>query len=556
MRIGQIPALKALEGIKPREVRKILEQHRYAVTDLDCYSLGMKRLLRALLSIGLMIAAAIFVCRAVFPLPDKNFDEATTHSSASWTSSLGQIVENAVARHEGKTGVLPLSNGRDAFTARALLIQEAQTSIDAQYYIWQNDTTGVMLLNELRAAAERGVRVRLLLDDNGISGLDNMLAELDNMPSAEVRIFNPFTLRKPKLASYLFDFPRLNRRMHNKSITFDGFASIVGGRNIGDIYFEFGKGLHYVDVDVLALGEIVDQISDNFDAYWNSGSVYAADYVLPAHLPDEPSISDSADAARQTARGSGYHNAILHSPLAKGIQEKYLPLEWTNVRLFSDPPTKGLKGKSTEGFLAHDLASFALEAETSVDLVSAYFVPSTFALNLFGQLSENGVATRVLTNSMEATDVAPVHGAYMRKRPALLENGTRLFELEALREKHRNLSLPEILAGSASSLHAKVMSFDRKRAFIGSYNLDPRSAWLNCEMGLLIESPTIATWISEHLDSPRFAYEVKQDEQGALVWISTEDDGTQTTLTSEPNVSRLHRAIVSFSGWLPLDWLL
>ncbi|MEQ9695701.1 phospholipase D family protein [Shimia sp. SDUM112013] len=516
----------------------------------------MRKLLSLLLILSVLSVLAIMTARILFPLPGTNFETEMQSLPADWNTPLGQILKPAVERNRGQTGVMPLIHGRDAFTARALLMHEAQSSIDAQYYIWQNDTTGLMLLDELRAAAERGVRVRLLLDDNGIPGLDNMLAELDAMPHADVRIFNPFTLRNPKLASYLFDFPRLNRRMHNKSITFDGFATIIGGRNIGDIYFEFGQGFHYVDVDVLAVGDIVDDVTANFDSYWNSASVYDAEQVLPPHYKTGTPIKEAAATARQTALGSGYQDAIRTSALAQGIRERDVPMEWTQVELFSDPPTKGLGQADDSEQIASALTRFALEAETSVDMVSAYFVPGDPAMAVFDQMAANGVATRVLTNSMEATDVPPVHGAYMQRRPALLENGTQLFELRALREQHRELSLPEILAGSASSLHAKVMSFDRERAFIGSYNLDPRSANLNCEMGLLIESPRIATTISEAFDNPKLSYQVHQDETGALYWTESTPEGGRAVLTQEPNVGTLHRWLVTASGWLPIDWML
>lgn len=204
----------------------------------------MKQLMVLLLLGAGIVVLGIVGLRIAFPLPERNFDEAQESLPPSWEGPLGQAIRLALDRHPGQTGVRPLADGRAAFAARAVLAQEAVSSIDAQYYIWQDDTTGLMLLDELRAAAERGVRVRLLVDDNGVPGLDGMLAELDALPTAEVRIFNPFTLRSPKLLSYLFDFSRLNRRMHNKSMTVDGVVTLVGGRNIGDIYFAYGEGTH------------------------------------------------------------------------------------------------------------------------------------------------------------------------------------------------------------------------------------------------------------------------------------------------------------------------
>jgi cardiolipin synthase C len=513
------------------------------------------------LIVGIFIVCAIFVAsvigfRLAFPLPSMNHEVATYHLPAAWDTELGALVEKAVQAHPGQTGIRSLADGKSALAARVLLARAAERSIDAQYYIWHGDTTGLMLLDDLRAAAQRGVRVRLLVDDNGIHGFDNELAALDAMPTAEVRIFNPFTLRSPKLLSYVFDFRRLNRRMHNKSITFDGFATIVGGRNIGDIYFEYGEGVHYVDVDVLAVGEIVEQVATSFDEYWNSGSVYAANLVLAPAGGGTEIISVPAQMARNTAKGAGYENAVAEIDLAKAIVARNVQFEWTEVELFVDPPTKGLGTARSEDLLIGNLVRFADEAEKSIDMVSAYFVPGDVGMEVFSRAADKGISVRALTNSLEATDVPPVYGAYMRQRQEMIDIGMRLLELKAAEQDHRERTLPEILAGSASSLHAKVISFDRERAFVGSYNLDPRSAWLNCEMGILIESPRIASWISETLDNPTFAYEVQSDGNGGVRWIERDQDGKTAEYGTEPNVSTFHKTVVRLTSYLPIRWLL
>jgi cardiolipin synthase C len=503
-----------------------------------------------------IVVASIIGFRLAFPLPSMNHEEASYHLPPAWDTELGSLVEQAVKAHPDQSGIRPLTDGKSALAARVLLARAAERSIDAQYYIWHGDTTGLMLLDDLRAAAERGVRVRLLVDDNGIHGLDNELAALDAMPTAEVRIFNPFTLREPKLLSYLFDFRRLNRRMHNKSITFDGFATIVGGRNIGDIYFEYGEGVHYVDVDVLAVGDIVGKVAASFDDYWNSESVYAAKIVLAAAGGGPEIIRVPAEMARKTAKGAGYEEAVAEIDLAKAIQARNVPFDWTEVELFVDPPSKGLGKASDEDVLVGNLVRFADEAKTSIDMVSAYFVPGKLGMEVFSRVADKGISIRALTNSLEATDVPPVYGAYMRQRQDMIDIGMELLELKAAEEEHRKRTLPEILAGSASSLHAKVISFDRERAFVGSYNLDPRSAWLNCEMGLLIESPQIARWISETLDNPTFAYEVQSDGNGGIRWVERNEDGKTAEYGTEPHVSTLHRNVVKFTSYLPIRWLL
>jgi cardiolipin synthase C len=512
------------------------------------------RFLKWTFAIAAVFTFGVVALRTIFPLPEKNFLAPMYSLEPDWEGPLGQVIQSAMERNPELDGVRPLANGRVAFAARAVLTEEAVSSIDVQYYIWQNDVTGLMLLDELRAAAERGVRVRFLVDDNGISGLDTKLAELDAMPTANVRIFNPFTLRNPKLLSFAFDFGRLNRRMHNKSMTFDGVATIIGGRNVGDIYFDYGTGTHYLDVDAIAVGPIVQEVSASFDDYWNSKSAYDAAFFLPP--AEEETIWDAAQTARQTASGAGYQKAIDENPLANSIAERDLKLEWSDVTLFVDDPAKGLGNADDEGKMVEQLIELASEAHTSLDLVSAYFIPSKKGLEILEGLARSGVKVRVLTNSLDATDVMPVHAAYMGYRENLLKAGVELLELQALRERRRDRSLPEILAGSASGLHAKVFAFDGERVLIGSYNFDPRSANLNTEMGLLIESPSIAEALGSQLEKPAFAYRVELSDDGNLIWIEEGADGQAITHLVEPETSGIQRSAAGLVRWLPIEWML
>ena len=512
------------------------------------------RLVKSCLVVFAVIAIGIFGMRLAFPLPATNYAQPTFNSGPDWTGPLGRVIKPSQARNPGTDGVRPLGNGPSAFAARAILTQRAVSSIDAQYYIWQDDVTGLMLLDELRAAAERGVRVRLLVDDNGIPGLDDLLAELDALPTASVRIFNPFTLRSPKLLSYAFDFRRLNRRMHNKSMTFDGVATVIGGRNIGDIYFDYGAGTHYLDVDTLAIGPIVQEVSQSFDAYWNSGSAYDAALFLPAGGPKR--LQSVAQSARQTADGVGYQKAIRNNELANRIETRNVKFEWTNVDLFVDDPAKGLGQVEQQDLLVERLIEFIEASQTSVDLVSAYFIPGERGVDIVERLARSGVKVRILTNSLDATDVMPVHAAYMRYRSDLLASGVELLELRALREEHQERSLTDFLAGSASGLHAKIFGFDGKRVFIGSFNLDPRSARLNTEMGLLIESPSIANTLARQLETPRSAYQVKLSDDGALIWIRHAKDGSVTTYDVDPETTKFQRGLAAVIRWLPVEWML
>lgn len=511
-------------------------------------------IVKGLLALLAILAVSIVGLRLAYPLPNPSVPEVSERAPQAWDSPLGVVARHAIDRHPGLSGIRPLADGRGAFAARAILIRSAAYTIDAQYYIWQDDTTGLMLLDELRAAADRGVRIRLLVDDNGIPGLDALLAELDAMPNADVRIFNPFTLRNPKLLSYLFDFRRLNRRMHNKSMTIDGVASIVGGRNIGDIYFGYGEGTHYFDVDAIAIGPVVEDVSASFADYWNSGSAYDAKGILAPAA--EPQLELAASLARASALGAGYQKAIEENSLAQRIEARDLKFEWGEAQLYVDDPTKGLGLAGDDEIVVEKLFALAAGVEQTMDLVSAYFIPGPRGAEVLESMARNGVRVRILTNSLEATDVMPVHSAYMNYREGLIDSGVELFELRAMREEHVDRSLPEILAGSASGLHAKVFGFDGRRAFIGSYNLDPRSARLNTEMGILVESPTIAASLEEALDAPDFAYSVQRNENGDLTWIERVGDASPRTFSSEPNTTAIQRGIARFTGWLPIEWML
>jgi putative cardiolipin synthase len=516
---------------------------------------------RALLKFGLIVvvaaAAIIVVLRLLFPLPTLEGRDESAALAASADTTLGAALLPAVAAHDEVSGVLPLHDGGDAFAARALLARAAEQTIDAQYYIWQNDTTGLMLLDELREAAERGVRVRLLIDDGGTSGLDRELAALNALPTMEVRLFNPFMLRTPKVLSYGFDFPRLNHRMHNKSFTVDGIASILGGRNIGDIYFAYGTGEHFFDLDVLAVGQAAADVSADFDRYWASGSSYPVDEVLPPAPNGLQLLRDAALEAGSSEPAEAYLEAIKGSALVQELVSASAPLEWVPVTLVSDDPAKGLGEAAEENLLVARLGELLATPETQVDLVSAYFIPGERGTAMLTGLAESGLPVRVLTNAEESTDVVIVHSAYAPYRRPLLTSGVELFELRADRGGSEQ-EQRSIFTSSASSLHAKTFAIDRKRIFIGSFNFDPRSARFNTEMGVLIESPEIAEALADFVDTEAsfIAYSVTLGPAGKIEWVQTEEDGAKTVFQVEPNTTALERWLVWAFGFLPIEWML
>ena len=513
------------------------------------------RYLKSVLILVALGGLAILVLRSIYPMPEEKAGADSFTIAPTDATALGAAILQAEAVNPGKSAVLALADGREALAARVFLIRSAEVSLDVQYYIWQEDTTGLILLDELRKAAERGVRVRLLLDDNGIPGLDPVLAALDSLPTVEVRLFNPFTLRSPKLASYLFDFPRLNRRMHNKSLTADGIASVVGGRNVGDIYFSYGDGVHYFDLDVLVGGPGAEAVADNFDLFWNSDASWPAHQFLSAVPGALAELIEAAARARETVLGSEYVGALRDSPLVRAIVSNALELEWAAVTLISDSPAKATGEITRNDLLMSRVAELLQTPVRSVDLVSAYFIPGTRGTEFLTSLARKGVSTRVLTNSLEATDVPPVHGAYVSYRPELVAAGVEVLELRANPEMPDEIDFAALLTGSASSLHAKTLGIDGERIFIGSFNFDPRSVRLNTEMGFLIDSPTITRSLSAALDQQGSFYRVTEQD-GALAWAETTSDGTKILHTEEPGASTGTAILFKLIDWLPVEWLL
>lgn len=469
---------------------------------------------------------------------------------------LGRALAAAVTSHPGKSGIYALAAGEDAFAARALLAETADRTIDVQYYIWHHDTSGSLLFDALRRAADRGVRVRLLLDDINTAGLDHILAELDQHPNIEVRLFNPFR-RPARFLGYLLEFARVNRRMHNKSFTVDNQATIVGGRNIGDEYFGAAEDRTFFDLDVLAVGPAVQEVSRQFDHYWASESSYPAKQLLRG--VDPASMARSHPPAAETPpspAASRYLRAVAERTFVRDLIGQTLNLEWAVARMLSDDPAKVLGQERKESLVWPQMKAALGPPRNSLGLLSAYFVPGRAGTEGIANLARQGVKVRIVTNSLEATDVALVHAGYAKHRRALLAAGVELFEI-----KRAFVESPGKTGGffgsSSSSLHAKTFSVDHERVFVGSFNFDPRSWLLNTEMGLVIESPALANAIANALarETPARAYRVRLTDRKELQWVELVD-GREVIHTTEPGTGAGRRALVWLLSWLPIDWLL
>jgi putative cardiolipin synthase len=458
-----------------------------------------------------------------------------------------------------KSGVFPLVEADEAFAARMMLAKYAQRSLDVQYYIWRNDMTGTMLFEALHEAADRGVRVRLLLDDNNTNGSDPILLGLNGHENIEVRLFNPFMLRRPRWWGFLTDFSRLNRRMHNKSFTADNSLTIIGGRNIGDEYFGATDDVLFADLDILSAGAAVQDVSEDFDKYWRSASSYPLERVVSSR--NAMTLTELRQQSEQIATSAGaqqYVESLRESDFIRQIEQHKIDFEWLKVRMVSDDPRKGLGNAEKESLMIQQFQDIIGNPSVDVELVSPYFVPTEAGVEAFAWLVRKGVEVKVLTNSLSATDVTAVHGGYAKRRKALLKAGVILYEMQRNPAQAKLAKRKKRFMGSSgSSLHAKTFSVDRKHVFVGSFNFDPRSANLNTELGFVIDSPRLAQRINQAFydDIPTHAYQVKLTESGRMYWTEQRYDGVYT-YTSEPNSSAWRKISARLFSWLPIEGLL
>ena len=491
----------------------------------------------------------------MMPLPSHNDD-----------TRLAKAIAPQVAAHPGTSGLYLLPDGRDAFAARMLLTRFADRTLDVQYYIWDNDRTGTLMLNALRAAADRGVRVRLLLDDNNTTGLDEILAAFDTHRNVDVRLFNPLRIRRPRWINYVLDFSRVNRRMHNKSITADGVTTIIGGRNVSDKYFDATEDMVFADLDVIAVGPVASDVVTDFERYWNSESSVAATRLLPRVEPARcAELAERAAQIESDPVTAAYLEEIRSLPFVQRLLDRKLPFEWAPVRMISDDPAKVLGRVKRKQQLWPRLREIIGDSASQFDLVSAYFVPTAAGVDAFTRLAQRGVKIRILTNSLSTTDVAAVHAGYAKRRQRLLQGGIELYELRALSEaprKHKRLGLGSGSAGGSgktarASLHAKTFSVDRTRVFVGSFNFDPRSSRINTELGFVIDSPALAKLIESRISErvPTMTYLVHLSEHGKPYWIE-QREGTTVRHDTEPRASLHLRAGIWLLSLLPIEWLL
>jgi cardiolipin synthase C len=512
---------------------------------------------RSVLCVGtLLVMLSLGACGG---LPKGGERPPSTAMKNNGGTALAAAVRPRVAAHPGQSGLHTLLDGREALAARVALADAAQRSLDVQYFIWNKDMAGKVLLEHLFRAADRGVRVRLLLDDLGTMPSDATLLAIDSHPNIEVRMFNPVALRSPRLLGMVADFGRINKRMHNKSFTADGQVAIVGGRNIGDEYFEAHTVMNFADFDVAVIGPVVKEVSDQFDLYWNNQSaVPIAALARQNTTPEEFAAQRAALIAyHDTAADSAYAQSLRDSEFARQLRNRNVPYYWGRATIVNDHPDKvATSADKTETHLAPQLRAAVDKTKRELFLVSPYFVPGKQGVELLAGVRQRGARVVVITNSLASTDGVPVHSKYQLYRKPLIEAGVELYEIKPTAGAQLKRRFREPAGSSTGGLHAKTFTFDRRIGFIGSYNLDPRSSKLNTEMGVFFNCPALARRLPEKAerDLGRDAYRVEL-AGNRLVWV-TREGNKQVRYDSEPETGLWKRIKVQVISWLPIEWLL
>lgn len=495
---------------------------------------------------------------------DGQQNNQTTNTKTDSTDLVAAISEQNEI-HPDLSGYHPIVTGANAFASRSILTSMATRNIDAQYYIWHDDQAGQLMLKDLWDAAERGVIVRLLLDDfNNSAKFDQHLLRFASHPNIAVRIINPLMYRKFQTLNFVTGLPRINRRMHNKSMTFDKQITIIGGRNIGDEYLSNDKNSQFADLDVLLIGKVVADIDNSFASYWSAPISFDIQTLATLDKGETTDFLEGLDKLRADEKNNSkssldvYKTAIEDSSIDSDLINKRVPFRWTDMQFLSDDVGKLTKTVPADTNLVHQLRTLLGSPTKRLTIISSYFVPTKDGVNTLVELAEAGIDIKILTNSFDATDVTAVHSGYSQWRPSLLRAGVKIYELKSTAsEEKRENKLWKARSQSSTSLHAKTFAVDDYQVFIGSYNVDPRSANINTEMGVIINDEELAKQLHSALSDELLgqAYEVKLLENGSLQWHTVEA-GEKVVYDSEPRVDISDHVWLAIMSWLPIDWLL
>ena len=499
----------------------------------------------------LLLVPLMAGCSASLPPVDHGPDRMTPVTDST---ALSELSDQQLGADSGQPGFLMLDSGRDALLARAALIEMADERLDAQYYIWDDDHSGRYLASRLVAAANRGVQVRLLLDDINVSGKESLFSVLDAHPRINVRIFNPAKSRDGvgRWLSYITEFDRINRRMHNKTFVVDGAFGITGGRNIGDGYFDEHPAINFRDRDMLVLGSLVSDMTGNFEAYWHSRWSYPLEQLYPQPKTPETARAELVQAHRQA---SGLRaSPPLDRASARALLEKSLAgLVRAPGRLVFDPPPEDPEAPADNvSATARALFEVVESAESEVLIESAYLILADDQLMKLDTIGSPDVKVAALTNSLATNDLVTNHSGYVRWRREMLEHGMELYELRPDAPAcQRWVETAPACSNGAVSLHSKAVVVDSETLFVGSFNVNQRSMYLNGETVLIIQSPELASAVARDLRramKPENSWQVTIDEGGDLKW-----NGGDQVSSHEPETGFWRRAMARVLSWLPIE---
>lgn len=487
----------------------------------------------------------------------------------SSTSPLAQhIIQQRKQHPEHLTGYHLLANPNEAIAARFSLIQNAQKTLDIQYYIWHNDQIGTLTFHYLIQAADRGVKIRLLIDDNNAKSIEGILLALSQHQNISVKLFNPYRFRKYRAVDMLLDLKRINRRMHNKSLIADHQLSIIGGRNMANEYYNASQRFQFADIDILLAGRANDEVVQSFDEYWNHHYAYHVQDIVKAHHHTLrfPSLKQQLIQTEQDyiqKQDVIYQTISQHTVLFSQWLTQQFDLEWVNASIIYDPANKINHQAVEKTFLYPQLLEKLAPTTEKLNIISAYFIPEKNVAEQLNQLEQKGVEVKILTNSVAGNDVKAVNAFYNKHRTDLLQNGIELYEFKPLanisqfmnngQEVTPKLTQKELNSISPkASLHAKTAIFDEHQVFIGSFNLDPRSHLYNSEIGVLLDSPKLAKNLQQafELGINQYAWQLTLNAQQQIQW---QNDQQSETYHKEPQTKWWHRGLLKFLGVLPIE---
>ncbi len=523
---------------------------------------------KRILAVGLA-CLVISGCTGSFARIEK---QSSLSLSDTERTTIGNKIKFDVDRHQGLSGFYVLSEGIEALAALRFFSEQAERSLDLQYYVYHDDQTGSLLAHTLLNAADRGVRVRLLFDDIFSYGKENLLATLDAHPNIEVRLFNPVATQKLlRPFRLLTDFSRVNRRMHNKVFVADNQLAVFGGRNVGDAYFMAKEDLQYTDIDVLTVGPVVKTVSDSFDQYWNSewavplvayrGNIKKA-YRELAYDESRRRLSTHSSALSKSSFGT----ALKDASIGEDLFARKLPLLWSQSKILVDPPNKVRSDtKMNPKFLEAQLKPYLDSAKSEVVIMTPYFVPQRRGLQWIRALRKRGVQISVLTNSFASNDHTIAHTGYQRYRRKVLKLGVNLYEYKPDGLGRKRSLLGWLQDVPRSSMHAKAIVIDGKYVILGSTNLSPRSRYLNTEIVAVLNSEIVAKRtlaLFAQLSSPQFSYKVTLTKRGwglgrrkkALTWSTFDQDtGQYLRYLQEPATWLIPSLGIGLLSVFPLD---